>query len=201
MIRSDRRTARVTVLGAVLMALACGEGARPRPNIVLISVDTLRADRLSQATSPRIEAWAERRAVAFHNTVAQAPWTLPSHASMLTGSGALRHGVNHSYQVAPEELTTVAERLHAAGYTTAGIAGGAWLDPQYGLAQGIERYRGWSSEQRGDEELEAHAPLAARWLDELQEPFFFFLHTFDVHDFNAPHRQAHVSRAPLRTRR
>ncbi len=184
-----------TILGvALLAALACGE-APQRPNIVLVSIDTLRADRLSlygheYPTSPRIDAWAERRAAVFQGAVAQAPWTLPSHASMLTGLDALRHGVNHSFQVAPEELTTVAERLREAGYATAGITGGAWLDPQYGLAQGFERYRSWSGEQRGDQEIEAHATLARRWLDELPEPFFLFLHTFDVHDFNAPQRAA-----------
>lgn len=178
----------------LLLALACGDEAQPRPNIVLISVDTLRADRLP--VSPRIDAWAKRHATVFQNAVAQAPWTLPSHASMLTGLDALRHGVNHSFQAAPEELTTLAERLRDAGYVTAGISGGAWLDPQYGLAQGFERYRSWRREQRGDEELEAHAALAARWLGELQVPFFLFLHTFDVHDFNAPHRRARAAPRP-----
>ena len=168
-------------------------GRLERPNIVLISVDTLRADHLSlygyeHSTSPRIDAWAKRNAAVFQNAVVQAPWTLPSHGSMLTGLDALGHGVNHPFKAAPGDLSTLAERLRGEGYFTAGITGGAWLHPHYGLAQGYDRYRFWSGEQRGDQELEAHAALAARWLDELREPFFLFFHTFDVHDFNAPHR-------------
>ncbi len=170
-------------------------GESHRPNIILISVDTLRADRLSlygyeHETSPHIDAWARRHAVVFRGAVAQAPWTLPSHSSMLSGLDALRHGVNHPFKAAPEELTTLAERLRGEGYFTAAVTGGAWLHPHYGLAQGFERYRTWSGEGRGDRELEAHAVLATRWLGELREPFFLFLHTFDVHDFNAPDRRA-----------
>ncbi len=183
------------------IAPAAGGGQRPnvapegsQSNIILISVDTLRADRL--ALAPRIDAWAKRHATVFRSAVAQAPWTLPSHASMLTGLDALRHGANHSFQAAPEELSTVAERLRDAGYFTAGITGGAWLDPRYGLAQGFERYRAWSEKQLGDREIEAHAALAADWLGELPEPFFLFLHTFDVHDFNAPRRRAQFAARP-----
>ena len=164
------------------------------PNIILISVDTLRADRLSvygnpRLTSPSIDAWARRFAVIFENAVAQAPWTLPSHGSMLTGLGALRHGVNHPFRAAPDELTTLAERLRAEGYTTAAITGGGWLHPGYGLAQGYDRYRYGADAGRGDRELESHAPVAARWLGALREPFFLFLHTYDVHDYRAPERE------------
>ena len=71
-----------------------------RPNVIVISVDTLRADRLGiygygEPTSPHIDRWARSRAVTFQRAVATAPWTLPSHVSMLSGLDALRHGVNH----------------------------------------------------------------------------------------------------------
>ncbi len=158
-----------------------------RPNVVLISVDTLRADHLSvygyeRPTSPRIDAWARRFAAVFRHAVAQAPWTLPSHSSMLTGLDALRHGVNHPFRAAPEALETLAERLREEGYFTAAITGGGWLHPSYGLAQGFDRYRYWLG-GGGDAELETHAEVAGRWLDELREPFFLFLHTYAVHDF------------------
>lgn len=76
------------------------------PNVVLISIDTLRADHLSaygypRATSPNIDAWAAGSAALFENAVAQAPWTLPSHVSMFTGLDALRHGVNHTGSAPP----------------------------------------------------------------------------------------------------
>ncbi|MEE8523932.1 MAG: sulfatase [Thermoanaerobaculia bacterium] len=167
--------------------------SHPRPNIVLISIDTLRADRLTldgegRSTTPRLGRWARRFAVVFDNTIAPAPWTLPSHSSMLTGLDALTHGVNHPFRVAPPALTTVAERLRASGYFTAGITGGGWLHPSYGLAQGYDRYRTRSESGRGDIELEAHVSEASRWLVELRQPFFLFLHTYDVHDFKQPHR-------------
>lgn len=164
-----------------------------QPNIILLSIDTLRADHLSlygyaSPTSPHLDAWARRSAVAFNNAVAQAPWTLPSHSSLLSGLGPLRHGVNHPFRAAPESLTTIAERLQEAGYFTAGIAGGGWLNPRYGLAQGYDRYRYWLGPQRGDQELEAHSVIASEWLKELREPFFLFFHSYDVHDFNNPSR-------------
>ncbi len=187
------RTLPLCALGIVLFAaLGCGgEAGRDasRPNVILISVDTLRADHLSlygypRSTSPRIDAWARNSAAGFRNAVVQAPWTLPSHCSMLTGLDALSHGVNHSFEAVPGELTTVAERLSEAGYFTAGITGGGWFHPRYGLAAGYDRYRYWSGKRRGDEELEAHAPIASGWLDELPEPFF--------HDRRRrPHRDPH----------
>ncbi|MCG8459920.1 MAG: sulfatase-like hydrolase/transferase, partial [Holophagales bacterium] len=70
------------------------------PNVVLILLDTLRADRMSlyghdAATTPRLERWAAERAVVFENAVAPSPWTLPSHASLFTGLDSVRHGSNY----------------------------------------------------------------------------------------------------------
>ncbi len=167
----------------------------PRPNVILISIDTLRADHLSlygypHQTSPHLDAWGERFAAVFRNAVVQAPWTLPSHCSLLTGLDALRHGVNRPFRAVPKTLTTVTERLRAVGYSTAAITGGGWLHPHYGLDQGFDRYRSWRSAGRGDLELEAHVETAERWLGELREPFFLFLHSYDVHDYNLPQRPA-----------
>lgn len=115
-----------------------------RPNVVLICIDTLRADRLSsyghdRRTSPEIDAWAATKAVRFENVVASAPWTLPSHASIFTGLDAVRHGVNY-HQAAPPHLETVAEILRREGYTTAAATGGAYLSPEFGFAQGFDSF-------------------------------------------------------------
>jgi len=173
--------ASIVLLIGLFPVLGCGgeRTAGGPPNIILISIDTLRADRLSldgrqPPSSPRIDSWARRSAVTFRAAVAQAPWTLPSHCSMLTGLDPLHHGVNHPFEAAPDELVTLAERLSREGYYTAGITGGGWLHPRYGLADGYDRYRYWTGEQRGDEELAAHAEIAADWLEELREPFFLF---------------------------
>lgn len=156
------------------------------PNVVLISVDTLRADRMSlygsdRLTTRRIERWAERRAVVFDNAVAASPWTLPSHTSMLTGLDAVAHGVNHPAP-APTTLLTLAEMLRSRGYATAAVTGGSYLHPRFGLAQGFDSYRSF----KGDLalELETEIKTALGWLDAhaSQTPFFLFFHTYEVHD-------------------
>jgi arylsulfatase A-like enzyme len=152
----------------------------------LISVDTLRADHLElygyeRRTMPELTAWAKREAVVFERAVAQAPWTLPSHVSMLTGLDALAHGVNY-HRPAPEGLLLLPEILYARGYRTLAVTGGAYLDPQFGLAQGFERYHYFRGEEYQDE-LDQGLAVALAWLREAAaEPFFFFFHTYDVHE-------------------
>jgi arylsulfatase A-like enzyme len=175
----------VAVANPVLVSSA---RAPERPNLVLVSIDTLRADRLqhtggSRGTSPLTEAWGREHAVVFKQAVAQAPWTLPSHASLLTGLDPLRHGANHPFRPLAPEITTLAEALRSAGYFTAGITGGGWLDPAYGLSQGFERYRYWPDEGHGDVEWEDHARRVIEWISALPRPFFLLVHTYDVHDY------------------
>lgn len=184
---TPRATARLLALVALGLLAACRPA--PRPNLVLVSIDALRADRLSlygcpRPTSPNLDAWARRRAVVCDDARTHAPWTLPAHTSLLTGLDPLGHAANWPYRPAPAGLETLAERLQAAGYTTAAVTGGGWLDPAFGLSQGFARYEAERSpEGRGDREWERHARLAAEWLRTLPEPFFLFVHTYDVHDF------------------
>lgn len=164
---------------------AAAEPRPPRPNLVLISIDTLRADRLGlygydRPTSPYLDAWA-RGAVVFEDAVAPAPWTLPSHVSMLTGMGALAHGVNGRLP-APDSLPFLAETLRAHGYSTAAWTGGSWLAARYGFAQGFDRYHAWTAPDDWDGELAAHVEEAVAWLRRSPpEPFFLFFHTFETH--------------------
>ncbi len=166
--------------------------AKGRPNVLLISIDTLRADHLSlygyrRRTSPHLDAWAARSGVLFENAVASAPWTLPSHASLLTGVDSDRHGgVNHGSPV-PREVLTLPEILRAAGYRTLAITGGGWMRPDYGFAQGVDLYRYWPAGVDKLEELELGVDRALEWLDRWPaDPLFLFLHTFEVH---SPHRR------------
>jgi arylsulfatase A-like enzyme len=156
------------------------------PNIVLISIDTLRADHLSlygykRPTSPVIDHWGRQSGMVFETAVAAAPWTLPAHVSLLTGLGALKHGVNHPTP-APKSLDTLAEVLRQAGYTTAAVTGGSYLHPQFGLAQGFDRYR--SVQANLANELNTQMALTLAWLrsESDHKPFFFFFHTYEVHD-------------------
>ncbi len=168
-----------------LLSLPAPDDPPAAPNLVLISVDTLRADRLGlygypRPTSPRLDAWA-RGAVVFEDAVASAPWTLPSHVSMLTGVAALAHGVNFRLP-APPSLPFLAEILRAHGYSTAAWTGGSWLAPRYGFAQGFDVYHAWIEPDDWDGELEAHVGAAIDWLRRsAAEPFFLFFHTFETH--------------------
>jgi len=156
------------------------------PNVVLIVVDTLRADRLSsyghgRPTSPQIDRWARDNATLFQHTVAASPWTLPAHISLFTGLSPLRHRYNHHHPL-PIESLTLAERMRAAGYETLAITGGAYLHPEYGLDQGFDRFRYWPSGSGQYSELEYGTATALEWLGERRErPFFLFFHTYEVH--------------------
>ncbi|HPA82263.1 MAG TPA: sulfatase [Thermoanaerobaculales bacterium] len=174
-----------------------GGAAADRPNVVVVCLDTLRADRLScyghaLPTSPRIDAWAAGRAALFSTVVATSPWTLPSHVSMFTGLDAVRHGVNH-YRAAPASLEMLAERLREAGYATAAITGGGYLRPQFGLAQGFDRFVYWPRHD-AERELAHGMRLAIDYLENrAAEPFFLFFHTYEVH-YPHLHRQPYFDR-------
>jgi arylsulfatase A-like enzyme len=99
--------------------------ARRRPDIVFLVLDTQRSDRLScygygRETSPHLDSFAAN-ATLFSRAVAPAQWTVPSHASMFTGLYPSGHGVLQSYSVLPQDIPTLAERLSASGYYTAGF--------------------------------------------------------------------------------
>ena len=142
-----------------VVALWCGacseaEVLEKRPNIVLISLDTLRADRLScygheRETSPRIDALA-REGVLCEGAVSTSSWTLPSHWSMLTGLPVSVHGVcdeqlwnrraEEGEVVLPSRGRFLGEELVEAGYATAGFYSWLYLDPKFGLGPGFETY-------------------------------------------------------------
>src|SRR5262245_35673895 len=144
--------------GGILCGIVCGivaacsgsdggEGARgDRPrNAILISIDTLRPDHLScygypRATSPHLDRIAGA-GVRFTDVTAAAPWTLPSHASMLTGLYPSRHGVKSHETRLPAETVTLAEEFQAAGFQTFAVVNSHNLGaPQFQLGQGFERF-------------------------------------------------------------
>ncbi len=157
-----------------------------RPNVILISIDTLRADRLSiygnpRELTPHLDAWARRHGVVFENAVASAPWTLPSHVSMLTGIDSVHHGANMIFSTAPLGPVTLADYLRDAGYWTAAITGAGIMHPKFGFFQGHEIYHYRPERAPQPQELEESVSLANEWLSEMREPFFLFFHTYSVH--------------------
>jgi arylsulfatase A-like enzyme len=165
-------------------------GGSTPANVVFISIDTLRSDHLSlygyeRSTSPHLDAWAGRVGVAFERAIAQAPWTLPSHVSMFTGLDAFNHQVN--YSPAPPRLTMLAEIMRRTGRTTIAVTGGGYVGPDYGFAQGFDRYHYWQGTSAF--EMADGMKRTVAWMEEnADRPFFFFFHTFEVHSPFRPRR-------------
>ena len=161
-------------------------------NVILISIDTCRADYLGcygykGKTTPNIDAVA-KEAVLFNHTLTPVPLTLPAHASMLTGTIPPYHGVHYNIGYRLEESNlTVAEVLRQNSYTTGAIISSFVLDAQFGLAQGFNSYNDrfiepvesvYRSERRADEV----SRFACSWLEKhRKEPFFLFVHYYDPH--------------------
>lgn len=155
-----------------------------RPNLLLISIETFRADRLRangyrRRTTPNLDHLA-REGVNFRQAIAQAPFTLPSLATVMTGLTPPLHGVrNHPAALSPE-LTTLAERLEDSGYNTAAMTRHSWLRRKSGFDQGFAEYHN----NRFSAGLDARSlSLAAEdWLRaQGGEPFFLWLHFIDPH--------------------
>ncbi|MEM6572567.1 MAG: sulfatase [Planctomycetota bacterium] len=150
-----------------------------RPNVLLIVLDTLRADRLGcygydRPTSPYLDSFA-RESVLFEDVWSGAPWTLPSHASLLSSLHAIEHGVFDAGSRLAGEVETLAEVLWKAGYETAAFTEGGYARAELGLAQGFERFRVHAPE------VEETFADAARWIGEQERPFFAFVQTYKVH--------------------
>jgi arylsulfatase A-like enzyme/Flp pilus assembly protein TadD len=182
---------------AASFAASCGGEAVPAPrpdapSVLLISIDTLRADRVGAygapfGATPRLDALA-REGLRCEKAIAPAPLTLPSHATLMTGLYPPRHGVRHNgiFRLADEHVT-VAERFAEAGYATGAVVGAVVLDRSSGLAQGFGHYddaiRGERANSTGFVERKAAEVSAAAqaWLASTPGPFFLFVHYYDPH--------------------
>lgn len=171
---------------------SCGSAPKGPPNVVLVSIDTLRADHLGcygypRPTSPALDALAGG-GVRFTNVTAPAPWTLPSHASMLTGLYPHTHGVkNYGTRLDPR-TPTIASTLAGRGYRTHAIVNHHFLGPDFGLMQGFaeaEYVSEWSDDDDEPRRLVDRGDVittrAIDWLARTEPPFFLFLHYFDPH--------------------
>src|SRR5947209_15029841 len=209
---STARRARALLLlaawAALLVALGAGLAGcgrrRARPNLLLVTLDTTRADRLGcygygAARTPALDRLAAE-GVRAADAVTAAPITLPSHATILTGLYPPAHGVrdNGTYALG-DDAVTLAERLHAAGYRTQAIVSALVLNRRYNLGQGFDGYDDdlWSEDQPKLFLIRSRpgpktAARAVRWLEGWSEetprrPFFLWMHLFDAHQpYTAP---------------
>jgi uncharacterized sulfatase len=167
---------------AALPLAGCGAGG-PKPNVVLIVVDSLRADALGgePSASPALDALAAE-GVRFERAVAPASWNLPSVSSLITSAPPWRHG-----QGAPatgsEEVATLAETFAAAGYRTGAFTEMAW--PL--LQRGFDTFQNTAfGHTFGDPEANSAARTlgaALEWVREGDPPFFLLVHTYEVHSY------------------
>lgn len=163
------------------------------PPIILISIDTLRADHLScygypHMKTPAIDSLAAD-GILFEEHLSAVPLTLPSHSSMLTGLYPPRHGVrdNGGFYL-DDGFTTVAESLRDAGYRTGGFVGAFVLDRRWGIAQGFDVYSDdFDVIAAGDVPMDyiqrraSDVIAMAKPFMEGPAPFFCFLHLYDPH--------------------
>lgn len=162
------------------------EPIHPDP-IILISVDTLRADHLglyghSRFTSPRLDLFAAE-GVVFLDASSTAPWTLPAHASLFTGLYPQDHGVVTTADALAQSVPTVAETLANAGWDTAAVVNSTWLgSPHYQLNRGFQEFLFIPDETDRKLPSEQITNQAMDWLDKKRDaPLFLFMHYYDVH--------------------
>jgi arylsulfatase A-like enzyme len=172
-------------------------GPRPseeRRNVLLISLDTLRADRLGcygaiGGNTPVLDRIASEGTL-FELARAAASWTAPSHATLLTGFHGCVHGLGlNGRRELPAGIAPLPEILRKVGYTTAAFTEGGYLQPAV-FQRGFGRFTapGELLEKRPWGDVDRTVDDASRWLTEhAREPFFLFVHTYQVHDpYNAP---------------
>jgi arylsulfatase A-like enzyme len=164
-----------------------------RPNLILISVDTLRADHLglygyARDTSPNLDRWAAERAAVFDAFTAASTHTGPSHMTLFTSLPPSVHGVQGHFSPLRARVSTLPELLRASGYATAAFTGGGPLHPRIGFGRGFDVYRVDPEANRaGASQAERMVERAQDWLTaQRQRPAFLFLHTFQAHTPYAP---------------
>jgi arylsulfatase A-like enzyme len=195
---------------AALLLLACseasetpgpdglsGQAATDQRSVLLICLDTVRADHMgflgytARDTTPAMDALAEH-SIIFDDVTAAACWTKPSVPSFLTGCFPATHGVyegsskaakGHETDVLDERVETLAEAFQSAGYATAGFLRNGQLAPGFGIDQGFETY------DNGPYDARDIADKALAWLEQRddEQPFFLYLHVLDAHwPFHVP---------------
>jgi arylsulfatase A-like enzyme/Flp pilus assembly protein TadD len=192
---------RLVIALGLLVLIGCGPpwaDSDPPERVVLITVDTLRADHVgcygaARAHTPHMDALAAS-GVRFVVAIAPTPVTLPSHASLMTALDPPAHGVRHnSIYALSQSMPTLAEQMQQAGFQTAAFVGAAVLDARFGLARGFGHYDDTLSagrtsgavgyaERRAAEVVDA----ALAWMDDAPPRFFAWLHFYDPHASHDP---------------
>ena len=187
--------AAAAITAQAALGIGCSRNAAqlPPPDILLITIDTLRADALepygaTDTLTPKIAALADQ-SVVYESATTPMPLTRPAHASILTGLYPDQHGVLTNRQILPEDVVTLAEMLRERGYQTAGFTGVRFLDQKSGLARGFDTFH---APRREDKIRGKNVVDRARdWLrgTDPEAPLLLWVHTYDPHQPYDPVRR------------
>ncbi len=191
---------RLTVLFSVILLLSCSrDGRGERPNIIVITVESVRSDHVGcygfdRPTTPAFDELA-REGTRYENAHSVTSWTLASHATLLTGLYPTAHQVTGPMDRLGDSYVTLAEHLGANGYQTAGFVSGPFLRTPHNLHQGFELY---DDSPSSSSQQDAHHDITNPAMEELladflsnrrdsERPFFLFAYMWDPHyDYNPP---------------
>jgi choline-sulfatase len=195
---------RASILGLLVLLPALAAAATDQPNVILITLDTVRADRMGflgakLGLTPQLDRLASQ-SVVFERAYSQAPITPVSHATILTGTFPQYHGIRNFGDRLPPSVPFLPDILHSQGYHTGAFVGSIILDPKNGFASGFERgfdvYDAGFHRQKTGERREASMQRRGEvtlghvleWLGQQQgSPFFLWFHLWDAHDpYNPP---------------
>jgi len=195
---------RACILCLLVLLPALAAAATDQPNVILITLDTVRADRMGflgakLGLTPQLDALASQ-SVVFEHAYSQAPITPVSHATILTGTFPQYHGIRNFGDRLPASVPFLPDLLHAQGYHTGAFVGSIILDPKNGFASGFERgfdvYDAGFHRQKTGERREASMQRRGEvtlghvleWLGQQKNrPFFLWFHLWDAHDpYNPP---------------
>jgi arylsulfatase A-like enzyme len=165
--------------------LVIGNKSNP-PNIVLISIDTLRGDYFNPRDMPRTYSWAAENCLVFTNAHSNSTWTKPSHLTLLTGLIQSEHRVEYWDTVIPENIELVQAVLQRNGYHTSAFVSGGFVSEKWGFGRGFDEFTeiSWDEARHLDVKGETF-----RWAEErlqagpVDKPIFMFIHTYMVHQF------------------
>lgn len=161
----------------------------PECNVILISIDTLGAKHTSLHdaslnTTPFLASFAQERAVLFEEAFTASGWTLPSHASMLTGEYPWDVDVWFADDMLPDRAYTIAEALQETGYYTTAFSVGVFVQPEWQFDQGFNEFHGETGNEADWQDLPQLTEDAYAWVESYRgsDPYFLFIRPFHPHD-------------------
>ena len=191
---------RVLIACLVLVIASCRPSAKSpeKPNILLVTIDTLRQDHVGsygyhRDTTPNLDTWANT-GTRFASAFSVSSWTLPAHATILTGLYPAEHGVQTAINALPDSAETLAEQLSSFGYETYAAVSHVYLTRRWAFDQGFLHFNDAAALGSPHRPVaENVVDTAIEWLrarstdSENKKPFFMWLHIFDPHwDYSPP---------------